>query len=92
MAVYDTAKIKNAAAAVRKLADSLNSDVRVAISDTTEGSGTLHGKTAEAMEERRLQLVKTATAIKQDLEVLAHHISTYAEMLKEADERLAEKL
>lgn len=92
MAVYDTAKIKNAAAAVRKLADSLDNDVRVAIRDTTEGSGTLRGRTAEAMEERRLQLVRSVTAIGQDLEVLAHHIGTYAEMLKEADEQLAEKL
>jgi len=92
LAVYDTAKIKNAATAIRQLADCLENDVKAVINSTTQGRDTLRGRAAEAMEERRMQLVKTASAIGQDMEALARHINTYAEMLKEADEQLAEKL
>ncbi|MBQ3079554.1 MAG: hypothetical protein IJC48_06120 [Clostridia bacterium] len=92
MAVYDTQKIKQVAKMIDQVADLMDAEVKAEIRNTAECIEMLRGKTAQAIDERRQQLIHKASSLSLDLDELAHHINTYARMLKEADMLLAEKL
>lgn len=92
MAVYDSAKTRAAAVQIRKLAEGMDSDVRPGIQGVSECVGELRGKTARAMEDRLIQLVRTASGLSAELGELAQRVNAYADLLEQTDAQLAEKL
>lgn len=92
MAVYDSAKSRNAGRLVRQMALTMDDNVLPMMREASQGMEGLQGKAAQAMEEQTAQLLGTADAIHAALEELSRQMNTYADMLERADEELAEKL
>ena len=92
MAVYDSAKTRQAAKKIRRLADSLDMDVKRSMEMAADDQGRLRGRAAEAMEEDCRQLVSAARKLVYEMETLSRRISAYAVLLEDLDDQLAEKL
>lgn len=92
MAVYDSAKTREAAAQIRKLAEGMDGDVRPGMQGVSECVEALRGKTARAMEDRLAQLSRTASSLSAELGELARRVNAYADLLEQTDAQLAEEL
>lgn len=92
MAVYDSEKTRFAARQIRRLASSVDGDIASVIKGTAECLEDLQGRTAQAMENERLSLVKAAGDLAAELNVLALRMDRYANLLEQADEQLEQLL
>lgn len=92
MALYDSAKTREAAAQIRQLAESVNGEVRPGLRDVSVCIEELRGKTAQAMEGQLVQLVKSAAGLSAELEELASRVNAYADLLEQTDAQLADDL
>lgn len=92
MATYDSAKVREIAIRIRQLANDVEATVKPAVRSAREEMDPLRGKTAEAMEERLMQLHTSVDKLAQEYALLAHLANTYADQLEKTDQELAEKL
>ena len=92
MAVYDSAKTREAAAQIKKLSECLDSGVRPGLQDVSGCIEELQGKTAQAMEEKLLQLLKAVSGLSQELEELGGRVYAYADLLEQTDAQMADGL
>ena len=92
MAVYDSAKIRDAAKLMGRLTGSVNADVLYGLRAARELRTEFRGRTAQAMEEELEQLMKAARDIEDEIGALAAKLGRYADMLEEADAQLAKEL
>lgn len=92
MAVYNSVKTRQVARLISRLAESVNSGVSPALRRSLEETDALHGKTAEALEERLLVLTKRCSGMVNEFEELARMLERCADAMEEADEQLADKL
>lgn len=92
MAVYDSAKTRQAARLISRLAERVNSGVSPSLRRSMEEADVMRGKTAEALEERLLVLTKKCSVMVTELEKLSRLLDRCADAIEEADEQLAGKL
>lgn len=92
MALYDSAKAREAAAQIQQVAGSLDGSVKPGIRGAFDCIEGLRGKTAVAMEERLSQLWETAVGLSAELNDLSCKVNAYAIVLEQTDARLAEEL
>lgn len=92
MAVYDSAKTRQAARLIGKLAEDIRSGVSPTLRRSVEETDAMRGKTADALEERLLVLMKKSSDMVTEVEKLSHLLDRCADAMEEADEQLADKL
>ena len=92
MAVYDSARVRRAARLMRQMAIGMEAEVRPVLDSAWECLSDLHGRTAQAMEERLEALVRSSEGLQTELSRLSAQIDGYADMLEEADRQLAREL
>lgn len=92
MALYDSAKAREAAAQIKQVAGSLDGTVRPGMQGVFDCIGDLRGKTAEAMEDRMRQLKKNADSLSEELGDLARKVNAYAVVLEQTDAKLADEM
>lgn len=92
MALYDTAKICEAAAQIKKLAQSVDGNVKPELKSVSACVEQLRGRAADAMEEQLILLVRTTASVGDELEELAGRVYAFASLLKQTDAQLADKL
>lgn len=92
MAVYDSAKTREVARLIGRLAESVNSGVSPTLRRSVEETDVMRGKTAEALEERLLLLTKRCSGMVNELEELSRLLNRCADVMEETDEQLAGKL
>lgn len=77
---------------IRQLAGGMDAEVKSGIRSAFEGTDSLHGRTARAMEERLAQFQGRAGKLTEEIETVARLANAYAERLDQLDQELAEKL
>lgn len=92
MAVYDSAKTRQAARLIGRLAESVSSGVSPSLRRSMEEADVMCGRTAEALEERLQVLTKKCSGMVTELERLSQLLDRCADAMEEADEQLAGKL
>lgn len=92
MATYDSAKAREIASQIRQLADGLENAVAPGIRGALEAMEPLRGRTAEAMEEKLMELRRHADEIAREYAAIARLTYTYADQLEQLDRELAEML
>lgn len=92
MALYDSAKTREAAAQIKKLAQSVDGNVKPGLRSVSSCVGQLRGNAADAMEEQLVQLVRTAAGLGDELGELARKVYAYADLLEQMDAHLADEL
>lgn len=86
--LYDSAKVRQAADEVRKLADALRDGAEEPSRRAMSGAEQLQGRAAEALRERLLGLQRNTDDIWQELEELSRRLEKYASELEAVDEHL----
>lgn len=92
MAVYDSAKTRSAGNQIKNLAESMDGSVLPFARQASETLENFRGRTAQVMEEEMANLLRSSLRLQGELAELAHRINIYANMLEQADAKLAEEL
>ena len=74
------------------MAVGMEAEVRPVLGSARECLSDLHGRTAEAMEERLEEMLRSSEGLQTELSRLSGQIDGYADMLEEADRQLAREL
>ena len=87
--IYDIAKLRDAARQVRRVADHLDEDAVFGMRRAEESMEGWNGKAADALMERILEEARSLRTEVQQMADVSAKLRAYADLLDEADSRLA---